>query len=263
MPLRSGTFSATCDELDEQVRFLKRRWHLAGLDEAIEIVEGKSKVKGAAILLTFDDGYLDNYESAFPILSSARRSGRVLPAGCVHWLEPHRLVGCDSLHRQEQPAAGIRTDAAGVHRFDIAAEGVRPVIARVLGVYKSLDAADGERFIRMLEEVCGAARPEDGERCFMNWEEAEAMQRGGMAIGSHTQSHKILSKLPAEEHSRRWHAPSRFSNSASATRPINSIPGRVAGKFYAHYARSGREGAIPRGLLVLWRGQHARRNRTL
>jgi peptidoglycan/xylan/chitin deacetylase (PgdA/CDA1 family) len=198
-PYDPGTFSATCGELDEQVRFLKRRWHLVGLDEAIEIVEGKSKVKGAAVLLTFDDGYLDNYESAFPILSSHGVQGVFfLPVG---YIGSNRIAWWDAIAYIVKHSRRREFELAypAVHRFNIATEGVRPVIARVLGVYKSLDAADGERFIRILEEVCGAARPENAERCFMNWEEAEAMLRGGMAIGSHTQSHRILSKLPAED----------------------------------------------------------------
>ena len=32
----------------------------------------------------------------------------------------------------------------------------------------------------------------------MNWEEAAAMRRGGMAVGSHTHTHALLAKLPPE-----------------------------------------------------------------
>jgi peptidoglycan/xylan/chitin deacetylase (PgdA/CDA1 family) len=51
----------------------------------------------------------------------------------------------------------------------------------------------------MLEEACDSARPEGVEGCFMNWDEAVSMLRGGMAIGSHAHSHEILARLSREE----------------------------------------------------------------
>src|SRR5690242_11238392 len=61
-PFDSGVFSATAEEFDEHIRFLKRRFNVVRLDEAIEIVRQAKKPRGTDILLTFDDGYLDNYE---------------------------------------------------------------------------------------------------------------------------------------------------------------------------------------------------------
>ncbi len=36
------------------------------------------------------------------------------------------------------------------------------------------------------------------ERLFLNWPEVEALARAGMAIGSHTHTHELLAKLPAD-----------------------------------------------------------------
>jgi peptidoglycan/xylan/chitin deacetylase (PgdA/CDA1 family) len=36
------------------------------------------------------------------------------------------------------------------------------------------------------------------ERCFLDWDEARDMQQNGMAFGSHTHSHEILTKLSPE-----------------------------------------------------------------
>ena len=48
-------YSATPAELEAQVRWLKERYHISTLDEAIAFVEGKEPFQGAGILLTFDD----------------------------------------------------------------------------------------------------------------------------------------------------------------------------------------------------------------
>ena len=39
----------------------------------------------------------------------------------------------------------------------------------------------------------------ESERTFLNWEEAAAMLKGGMSIGSHTHTHPVLQRLPLEE----------------------------------------------------------------
>src|SRR5690242_16808607 len=63
-----GVFSATSEEFDEQVSFLKRRTSIVGLEEAEEFVAGhlRDTRPQCRVLITFDDGYLDNYQLAFP-----------------------------------------------------------------------------------------------------------------------------------------------------------------------------------------------------
>jgi peptidoglycan/xylan/chitin deacetylase (PgdA/CDA1 family) len=85
--------------------------------------------------------------------------------------------------------------------FDLDAMDVRSVITRVLDVYRRGNGGErgSEPFVAMLEEACGSPRPEGLESCFMNWDEAGIMLRGGMAIGSHAHSHEILAGLSEEE----------------------------------------------------------------
>src|SRR5438445_12324087 len=63
-----GVFSATADALNDQVEYLKRRVSLITLEEALAFIGGaKEKTRRCRVLLTFDDGYLDNFQLAFPI----------------------------------------------------------------------------------------------------------------------------------------------------------------------------------------------------
>jgi peptidoglycan/xylan/chitin deacetylase (PgdA/CDA1 family) len=69
----------------------------------------------------------------------------------------------------------------------------------VLRSYKRTENVDHARFIRELaEETKGEALPESLRR-FLDWDEAREMIRGGMAIGSHTHSHQVLSQLELEQ----------------------------------------------------------------
>src|SRR5262249_43240345 len=80
--------------------------------------------------------------------------------------------------------------------FDTAAEGTNRTVMRILNLYKLPEMRDGERFLEELERACESSRPNGDDRCFLNWEEAREMVSGGMAFGSHTHNHEILSKLP-------------------------------------------------------------------
>lgn len=64
-----GVFSAVGDELNEQITYLKRYSSFVTLAEAMAFCEGelKDRTPRCRLLLTFDDGYLDNYQNAYPI----------------------------------------------------------------------------------------------------------------------------------------------------------------------------------------------------
>jgi peptidoglycan/xylan/chitin deacetylase (PgdA/CDA1 family) len=199
-----GVFSATGDQLDEQISFLKRHLSLVSLDEAQAFVEGKLREKAPRchVLITFDDGYLDNYEIAFPILRSHGVQG-------VFFLATS-LVGTCSVPWWDHIAFLMKT--ARQRRFslrypvalgvDLNGELMADSIRSVLSLYKSPENAEPERFIQELKE---SAQGEDLPRTlrrFLNWGEAQDMIRGGMAIGSHTHMHRVLSQLSMEEQRR-------------------------------------------------------------
>jgi peptidoglycan/xylan/chitin deacetylase (PgdA/CDA1 family) len=92
----------------------------------------------------------------------------------------------------------FRLEYPQAQEFDIAADGAERCIMMVLRLYKQPEMRDHERFMQQLEKACDSQRPSgDAARCFLNWDEAREMQQGGMAFGSHTHNHEILSKLPA------------------------------------------------------------------
>ena len=82
---------------------------------------------------------------------------------------------------------------------DVDKNGMRKSLRNVLTLYKTPDNTDPTRFMRELrEEAMGKDLPVTLRR-FLNWDEARKMISGGMAIGSHTYSHRVLSQLGLEE----------------------------------------------------------------
>jgi hypothetical protein len=66
-PYDPGVFSATAEEFNAQITYLKRRFRFSSLGETRGILRG-GNLPETSVLITFDDGYIDNYTLAFPIL---------------------------------------------------------------------------------------------------------------------------------------------------------------------------------------------------
>lgn len=199
-PYDPGTFSATTQLFDQQVGWLKKRFPIVTLDEAIAVAEGKQSVRRTHVLITFDDGYLDNYQDAFPVLRARKVPGTFfLPTyfigtGHLPWWDVIAYVVKRSRKRR------IQITYPTTATFDIDQKGLAFTIAHILLMAVQPESKNSETFLSKLEEACDSSRPQgEPERCFLSWDEAREMLRGGMSFGSHTHSHEILATLPAAD----------------------------------------------------------------
>src|ERR1039457_607585 len=94
-----GLFS-TSDQLSDHISYLKRHVSLVTLDEALAFVDGTihEKTRRCRVLITFDDGYLDNYEVACPILG---------------WVRVRPLVGSHNLSDEDRATAPVLSPLPG------------------------------------------------------------------------------------------------------------------------------------------------------
>jgi peptidoglycan/xylan/chitin deacetylase (PgdA/CDA1 family) len=194
----SGVFSATAEQFDSQIAYLKRLFHLATLEELFAMMGGDSP-RGTSVLITFDDGYLDNYTLAFPILRShGVQAVFFLPTafigtGKLPWWDVIAYMIKQSVKKR------IHLEYPEPANFDLIDKGGKAVSTQILRVFTQPAVKDPERFLKELEKECEVSRPTSvAERCFLDWEEARDMQQNGMAFGSHTHSHEILTKLSPE-----------------------------------------------------------------
>lgn len=196
-----GVFSATPEQFDTHVSYLKRHLSLITLDEAIAFVHGtlKERTPRCRVLITFDDGYLDNYQIAFPILRSHGAQGvfflvtTMIGGSAVPWWD--HIAFLISTARKPRFSLRYPTDLA----VDIGQNGAMKSIWHVSELYRSPATLDRDRFLRELHEAAESDNIAPTQRRFLNWEEAREMIKGGMAIGSHTHSHPVLSQIPPDQ----------------------------------------------------------------
>ena len=194
-PYDSGVFTAGAEAFDLQITHLKRSFRMATLDEITEAA-GIRAPRGISVLITFDDGYLDNYRVAFPILKSHGVQGvfflptAFVGTGRIPWWDVIAYILKHSRNRK------IQLQYPEPANYDLDRQPVPDVVNVVLGACKRNEVR-ADRLIADLERACDCPRPLEGtDRCFLNWDEAREMKASGMAFGSHTHTHEILAKLP-------------------------------------------------------------------
>lgn len=200
-PFDPGVFSATGDQLSEQISYLKRQVSPVTLQEAQAFVDGtlREKTPRCRVLITFDDGYLDNYEVAFPILRSHGVQGvfflatSIVGSCSVPWWD--HIAFLMKTARQRRFSLRYPADLA----VDLVENGMTKSLRDILSLYKRPGNTDPERFIRELKSAAKGDDLPGTLRRFLSWDEAREMIVGGMAIGSHTHSHTVLSQLGPEQ----------------------------------------------------------------
>jgi peptidoglycan/xylan/chitin deacetylase (PgdA/CDA1 family) len=193
-------FSHTPDGLSAHVRMLKRWSRLCPLDEVVGAYHA-GRFTEPMSLLTFDDVYRDNYETVFPLLRSLGVPGVFfVPTGLIEqrhvpwWdriayaVKHSRVEECTLLYPTGLSLSGIRS-APGQARL------------KLLRRLKADADLDQERYLTGIEEAVGASAlgaPEVGE-LFCDWRQLREMAEGGMALESHTHTHRLLGHLPYQE----------------------------------------------------------------
>ena len=189
--------------LERQLDWIGRRYRFLSLDELGARLESGAPLDKPSAVVTFDDGYAGVYHHAWPLL---RRKG--IPAAAfvvTDLLGSGRLQIYDKLYlalSHVLPRAGYSPAELETvlrrHRLDAVplppADRVQDVFAVMRHFYTHCDQGTLRRVIEALETV---ERVEDGrypEMHPMTWAMAAALDRNGVAIGSHTRTHALLTR---------------------------------------------------------------------
>jgi len=187
------------------------------------------------LAITFDDGQLDNFLHARPVLERAGLAGTFfVPVGAVESNELlwHDRLGYAALRLARRDPA-LATRVLGVQQLATGASG-RALVHAAIQAAKKLPPKERLAEVDRIEAAAGGpARPAwDG---IMGWDELRQMVRAGHEIGSHSASHPILpllddAALPAETEGSRRRIQAMLEISCdSFCYPNGSLDDRVAG----------------------------------
>lgn len=197
--LDSGTVSASLADFRAHVAYVARHFATPPLPEILRCLEAR-RFDAPYALFTFDDGYRDNYQHAFPALREAGVPGAFFVV--TDYVDRPSLPWWDRTAYMVQASTATRLRLSYPVPLDIEmpAAGRRAVVRRVLRGVKDARPFDERRFFDELAAATGVVVPSGlASGLFMSWQELREMRNAGMAIGSHTRTHRVLAALPEAE----------------------------------------------------------------
>ncbi len=193
-----------------QMIFLARHYHLISLKELLELWKNGEYNKDVKYgVVTFDDGWLDNYLNAYPILKKYDVPATIFVTtsliGTNRWFWPEKLSYLllnkyQNLQGLGESLDDIKNDVI-LSIFTMINEKQDYVISEQIDLtieaLKKYTEQSIENALDKIYKLLDIVVPE--ERALLNWNEIKEMSSNGVSFGSHTCNHKILTGVPLSE----------------------------------------------------------------
>lgn len=203
------------DLFKEQLEFLRKKFNFVTVQEVIAAYDNKCGLPQNAALLTFDDGYIDNFIYVFPLLDKLKIQGvfyipgktftehKLLDVNKVHFIlasSSNNILLKDILekinfYREEYNLPSndeLLFKYAKKSRFDS---------AEVIFIKRMLQTVLPEELRNVIsselfEKYIGISEHQFARELYMNFEQIQCLKNNGMYIGVHGYDHYWLGNLP-------------------------------------------------------------------
>ena len=207
-----GINALRVSDFERQLDLLAENFDVVDLESLVDHLDARRPFDRPSAVLTFDDGFVDHYETVFPLLRARGWSGVFFLAGATlgdapavlnvhkaHFLSARlgadvfesRVLG--ALHSSAVRGAGLAR-TADVYRYDRDGKSSVKHLLNYELPYEVVDPLLGELF----EDAFGAETV-FARSLYLSAAQARDMAAGGMAFGYHTRTHRVMSRLAPEQ----------------------------------------------------------------
>lgn len=205
----------------EQVAFLRKHYSFVTVEDVIAAAQGIHKLPSHAVLLTFDDAYIDHFTCVFPILKNEGVQGafyapvkaitqhKVLDVNKIHFIlasTPDKKMS--SLLKEIDLLLDKYREAYHLENYEYyykkLAQSNRFDTKEVIFVKRLLQVELVEELrniitTELFEKIVGAEESTFSRELYMSVDQIKYMVNAGMHIGSHGYDHYWLGSLSKEK----------------------------------------------------------------
>lgn len=200
----------SADIFESQIKYINQRYDIISLKDAVKIIiSGKNLSKNIAVI-TFDDGYKNNYTAALPILQKYNVPATIfLTAG---YIGSSDFLPLDEIFLILTHCKNDETYT--INKFGIAKlflgspQDLLNSYENVASKLKRVSTSEQKNFISMLRRNLNICQKEYKQNIvddftLLSWDEIILLLKSNLIdIGAHTVSHEILTNLPLNEAAR-------------------------------------------------------------
>ncbi len=200
---------------EAQMRFLARDYQVISTNELLKTLDSGKLLLPRSVVLTFDDGWRDNYVYAFPVLKKLNLPATIfLATGFINtnrifWPErvidyltsgdrsaSELLAGADT---PIPPAIGKLIEAAG----EVGPAAQLHLLDRLVAEMKLMAPDARDILMKSLFSDATEKDPARSEvRVMLDWQEIAEMFSAGITFGSHGVSHELLTMVDSGQQER-------------------------------------------------------------
>lgn len=203
-----------------QLDFFKENFNPVTMEEVLESIYGGGKLPVDSLLLTFDDGYADNFNVAFPLLKNRGMQGSffvpakvlqeeiVLDVNKIHYILASTTDDKKLMQRVIEELNIARKDGYPIQDNDMLIEkycipnrfdsGETNFIKRVLQ-FAINEEVRSSIASRLFDEYVGVSQKVFSHELYLNRDQISCMKKCGMYIGVHGYEHSWLGELSENE----------------------------------------------------------------
>lgn len=203
-----------------QLEFLKDNFHVVTMEEVIEAWNSADKkLPENAVLLTFDDGYIDNFTMVYPLLHEYRMQGsffipgksfaegKLLDVNKIHFILASADIDClvqdifAYLDEYRSKTEGIPSNDELFEKYAVAGRYDNKETIFVKRILQTAIPEDIRNIVssQLFEKYVGVPEKVFAGELYMNRDQIRCMKQDGMFIGVHGYDHYWLGNLSPDE----------------------------------------------------------------
>jgi len=191
-------YSLKRKDFENQIIYLKNNYEIVMLDQLINDLKNNRSIN-EKIALTFDDGFKDNYELAYPILKKHNVPATIYLLGSVNNVEDVALWWIaieDIITNTDRRKLHIKYGRNNIELHLRCLQERMAAIKKLSAIFMSIPCNDHNELLKVIYLALGVNKLPDHRPLLLSKEMIEEMSQSGLiSFGGHTKSHSALSLL--------------------------------------------------------------------
>lgn len=187
------------ESFEEHLKFLTNSYNIISLEDLVDMMIKKEPVTEKTLVLTFDDGYKDNYTNAYPLLQKYEipatifLTSKLIGTGELIWYdELGYIIYNTSVNEIKTGKLGDYAIYSKFEKYQALSDIKRKLI--------KLSELEKTALIDKLADICKVEISSHiGKELMLSWDEITEMDANNITFGAHTVNHPVLPNLNIQE----------------------------------------------------------------